>query len=231
MAADLLLAVHDDATADALHRPLAQAGWRPQRVGHRWAVRAALADRPWAAVLLQLAWPDDHGLALCRDLRRQSAALPLLVLAAADGPDPSVQRVQGLTHGADDVLVQPVSSLELVARVRALLRRAATPGPAAPWRFGGARLDLQRRTLVRGDGPVGLTRRECDLLVCLLRHRGRTWPRSALLQAVWGDAFGGHSHTVDVHVNRLRAKLEDDPRRPRHIVTVRGAGYRFEDQP
>lgn len=233
MAADLLLVVHDHVTADTLQRHLVQAGWRPRCVPDARSAAAAMAVHPWAAVLLDLALPDGQGPALCRNLRRDAPALPLLALVAAGAADPAASRVQGLRLGADDVLAPPVSMPELVARMRALLRRAAARGPEFPWRFGGGRLDLRRRRLVRSGGSgssVGLTRREFDLLVCLLTRPGRAWRRSDLLAAVWGSGFDGDSHTVDVHVNRLRAKLELDPRRPRHIVTVRGEGYRFDDQ-
>ncbi|MCB1997738.1 MAG: response regulator [Rhodoferax sp.] len=156
MAADLLLVVHDHVTADTLQRHLVQAGWRPCCVPDARSAAAAMAAHSWAAVLLDLALPDGQGPALCRDLRRDAPALPLLALVAAGAADPAASRVQGLRLGADDVLAPPVSMPELVARMRALLRRAAARGPEFPWRFGGGRLDLRRRRLVRsGSGSSG----------------------------------------------------------------------------
>ncbi|KFB70923.1 MAG: Sensory transduction protein regX3 [Candidatus Accumulibacter phosphatis] len=125
--------------------------------------------------------------------------------------------------------------LELVARVRALLRRIeqlrSSPAPASELRFGPFRLDTLRRELLRGAETVPLTLREFDLLYFLVRHPGRAFSRGELLQRVWGAAFDGYEHTVNSHINRLRTKIEDDPRDPRRIVTVWGVGYRFEETP
>ena len=125
------------------------------------------------------------------------------------------------------------SMRELVASVRALLQRIkqlrASPQAAAVLRFGPFRLDTLRRELLRNEQAVSLTLREYDLLYFLLRHPGRAFSRGELLQRVWGAAFDGYEHTVNSHINRLRTKIEDDPREPRRIVTVWGVGYRFDD--
>jgi len=129
-------------------------------------------------------------------------------------------------------VAKPFSMLELVARVRALLRRIeqmrAVGAPKPEFRFGPFRLDTLRRALLRGDEEVALTLREFDLLHFLLKHPGRPFSRGELLQRVWGAGFDGYEHTVNSHINRLRNKIEDDPRTPRRIVTVWGVGYRFD---
>ena len=144
-------------------------------------------------------------------------------------------RVLGLELGADDYVAKPFSMLELVARIRALLRRieqmrsSTTSRPA--FRFGPFRLDTSRRELCRGDTRVALTLREFDLLHFLARHPGQAFGRDELLQRVWGDGFDGYEHTVNSHINRLRSRIEDDPRNPRRVVTVWGVGYRFDPEP
>lgn len=233
MAAELLLVEDDDATADALRHHLTQAGWRLHRVADVPQARAAMAERAWAVVLLDLSLPDGDGLALCRELRMRYPALSLIALCGAGPLDAAAQRVLGLELGADDVMAKPAplhepSSLrELVARVRALLRRAQVVD-TADWHCGPYRIDLVHRRLERDGQALALSGREFELLACLLRHRGQAIRRSELLREVWGQGFAGLTHTVDAHVHRLRAKLEPDPRRPRHLVTVRGIGYRFE---
>ncbi len=230
MGCELLLVEDDAAIADTLRLHLAQAGLRLQHAADGAQARAAFARGGWSAVLLDLMLPDADGLDLCRELRQQYPALPLIVLSARAS---ETQRVLGLELGADDYLAKPFSMLELVARVRALLRRAerlaAPAAEALELRFGPFVLDTLRRTLQRAGRALPLTLREFDLLAFLLRHRGRTFGRGELLQQVWGEGFDGYEHTVNSHINRLRAKVEDDPREPRRIVTVWGVGYRFDE--
>lgn len=228
MTTRLLLVEDDAAIADTLRLHLAQAGLALHHEPDGDGGRAAIARGPWDLVLLDLMLPDADGLDLCRELRQRQPEVPVIMLSARGS---ETQRVLGLELGADDYVTKPFSMLELVARVRALLRRverrAAAGGPDL-LHVGALRLDTQRRELRRGGVPVPLTLREFDLLAFLARQPGRAFARNELLQRVWGDGFDGYEHTVNVHINRLRAKIEDDPREPRRLVTVWGVGYRLD---
>ncbi len=225
----LLLVEDDDAIADALRLHLEEAGYRLHREADGHQALAAIDRQRWDLVLLDLMLPGVDGWEVCRHLRARHAGVPVIMLSARSA---EAHRVLGLELGADDYLAKPFSMLELVARVRALLRRIeqlrAAPAPTAQLAFGPYRLDTARRELLRAGHSVALTSREFDLLHFLLRHPGQAFSRAQLLQRVWGAGFDGYEHTVNSHINRLRSKIEDDPREPRHIVTVWGAGYRFE---
>ncbi|MCB1918144.1 MAG: response regulator transcription factor [Rhodocyclaceae bacterium] len=190
--------------------------------------RRALAAGDWDLLVLDLALPDGDGLELCRELRQQNAALPILMLTARATEH---ERVQGLESGADDYLAKPFGVLELQARVRALLRRAALVEPSVderPIEIPPLRLDPARRAVRRGGSALELTATEFDLLLFLARRPGVVFSRQQLLSEVWGYHHQGYEHTVNSHVNRLRAKIEEDPARPRLIRTVWGVGYKLE---
>ena len=182
--------------------------------------------RPPDLVLLDLMLPEMDGLEVCRRLRQDPATAPLpIVMLTAKGEE--VDRVLGLELGADDYIVKPFSPREVVARIRAVLRRSRAPAGAAPIVTGTLLIDVARHT-VRVDGaPVGLTPKEFDLLRALAEAGGRVLAREFLLDRVWGYATAGEleSRTVDVHVRRLRVKLGGEGRR---IVTVKGVGYRLD---
>ena len=189
------------------------------------AIAEARARQP-ALVVLDLMLPGIDGLEVCRRLRGDptTAAVPIIMLTAkAD----EVDRVVGLEMGADDYVVKPFSPKELVARVRAVLRRARPAPDARPLAAGAVVLDSERHTVTVGGRPVPLTPKEFDLLHALLEAAGRVLSREHLLNRVWGYARADEieSRTVDVHVRRLRAKLGDEGRR---VGTVKGVGYRFE---
>ncbi len=185
------------------------------------AVRAGNPD----VVVLDVMLPGIDGIEVCRQLRTFSNAYVLMLTAR----DEEIDRIMGLTVGADDYLVKPFSPRELVARVKALLRRPRAETPVAPATPAGLDLDEPRRT-VRVDGvPVELTALEFDLLAVLARDPGVVIRRHALLDRVWGPAFVADDHLVDVHVANLRRKLGDDPARPRFVETVRGVGYRLRE--
>lgn len=225
----LLLVEDDDAIADALALHLEAAGYRLHREADGRKAMAAIDRQRWDLVLLDLMLPGADGWDVCRHLRSSHADVPVIMLSARSA---EAHRVLGLELGADDYLAKPFSMLELVARTRALLRRIdqlrSPSGIARELRFGLFRLDPVRRMLTHGDTAVPLTLREFDLLHFLVRHPGRTFGRNELLQRVWGASFDGYEHTVNSHMNRLRTKIETNPREPRHIVTVWGVGYRFD---
>jgi DNA-binding response OmpR family regulator len=184
------------------------------------AVRAGNPD----VVVLDVMLPGIDGIEVCRQLRTFSNAYVLMLTARGE----EIDRIMGLTVGADDYLVKPFSPRELVARVKALLRRprGEAVAPATP---AGLDLDAPRRA-VRVDGvPVELTALEFDLLAVLARDPGVVIRRQALLDRVWGPEFDADDHLVDVHVANLRRKLGDDPARPRFIETIRGVGYRLRE--
>lgn len=181
-------------------------------------------------VLLDIGLPDIDGWEVCRQLRTFSDAY-VVMLTARDG---EVDRVVGLTLGADDYVTKPFGSRELVARIRAMLRRPRGPGrdPAAAdgvRRFGDLTIDPGLREVRVGDRVVGLTRLEYGLLATLVDHPRHTLSREQLLDHVWGPDWFGSDHLVDVHVSNLRRKLGDDSRDPRYVRTVRGYGFRLGD--
>ena len=225
----LLLVEDDDAIAGALRLHLEEAGYRLHRESDGQCGIAAIDRQRWDLVLLDLMLPGADGWDVCRHLRARHADVPVIMLSARSA---EAHRVLGLELGADDYLAKPFSMLELVARVRALLRRIeqmrAAPLQTSELRFGAFRLDTTRRELLRDGRALPLTLREFDLLHFLARHPGRAFSRGELLQRGWGAGCDGYEHTVNSHINRLRNKIEDDPREPRRIVTVWGVGYRFD---
>jgi DNA-binding response OmpR family regulator len=225
----LLLVEDDDAIASALRLHLEEAGYRLHREADGRLAMGAIDRQRWDLVLLDLMLPGADGWDVCRHLRARHADVPVIMLSARSA---EAHRVLGLELGADDYIAKPFSMLELVARVRALLRRIeqlrSAPAHAAELRFGPFVLDTTRRELRRDETSITLTLREFDLLHFLARHPGRAFSRGELLQRVWGAGFDGFEHTVNSHINRLRTKVEDEPRDPRRIVTVWGVGYRFE---
>jgi len=228
----LLLVEDDDAIAVALRLHLEAAGYRLHREANGRHAMAAIDRQRWDLVLLDLMLPGADGWEVCRHLRARHADVPVIMLSARSA---EAHRVLGLELGADDYMAKPFSMLELVARIRALLRRIeqmrAAHSTKQEFRFGPFRLDAVRRELTRGDGVLPLTLREFDLLHFLLKHPGRPFSRAELLQRVWGAGFDGYEHTVNSHINRLRSRIEDDPRNPQRVVTVWGVGYRFDPGP
>jgi DNA-binding response OmpR family regulator len=184
-------------------------------------------------IVLDVMLPGIDGFEVCRILR-QEMKVPILMLTARDD---EIDRVIGLEMGADDYVTKPFSMRELMARVKAHLRRtqmmreepAAQPlAKAEILHFGNLTLDLNRHEVLLDEQPVAFKPKEFDLLLFLARHRGQALSRELLMDRVWGWEFSGDSRTVDVHIRWLREKIESDPRLPVRIITVRGAGYRFE---
>jgi DNA-binding response OmpR family regulator len=185
----------------------------------------ARAHRP-DLVLLDLMLPGLNGLEVCRVLRRESTTPILMLTARAEETD----KVVGLEVGADDYLTKPFSMRELLARVRALLRRAEMPAVEESELIvrGDLQVDMRRREATRKGEVLTLKPKEYDLLVHLMRNQGRAFTREQLLDQVWGYEYAGDTRTVDVHVSWLRQKIEEEPSKPARLITVRGVGYRFE---
>ncbi len=189
----------------------------------------------WDLIILDLMLPGPDGLEICRSIRRERPYQPVLMLTSKSS---ELDRVLGLETGADDYLTKPFSVLELVARVRAIFRRVENVqqlphnknAATAPVTVGQLKIDSTRREVTLGDRQIDLTAREFDLLAYFARHPGRVFRRADLLDNVWGYGHEGYEHTVNSHINRLRAKIENDPSKPEMIVTVWGVGYKFSEK-
>ena len=177
-------------------------------------------------VLLDLMLPGLSGVDVCRSIRQRSS-VPIIMLTAKDS---EIDKVVGLEIGADDYITKPYSSRELLARIKAVLRRMSEPDDLVPatLEVGPVRMDVERHTVSVNGCPTALPLKEFELLEMLLRNAGRVLTRMQLIDRVWGSDYVGDTKTLDVHVKRLRAKIEPDPGAPVHIVTVRGLGYKFE---
>ncbi|MDX6215214.1 MAG: two-component system, OmpR family, response regulator RegX3 [Frankiales bacterium] len=223
-----VLVVEDE---DSISEPLA---YMLRKEGFEVAIAddgpAGLAafDRDGAdLVLLDLMLPGLSGTEVCRELRTRSA-VPVIMLTARDS---EVDKVVGLELGADDYVTKPFSHRELVARIRAVLRRHGATTPAddgTALEAGPVRMDVDRHLVTVAGEAVQLPLKEFDLLELLLRNVGRVLTRGQLIDRVWGSDYVGDTKTLDVHVKRLRAKIEPDPASPKHLLTVRGLGYKLE---
>jgi len=209
---------------DVVVRYLEQAGYRTLQAGDGDTARSLLEQETPSLVVLDLMLPGTDGLALCRWIRARSELPVIMVTALGEESD----RLTGLELGADDYLTKPFSPRELVARVKAVLRRSAT-GAAKAERIevGDLLVDSGRREALKGGEPLRLTALEFDLLWFLAGNPNRVFSRRQLMDNVWGYTSALDTGTVTVHVRRLREKIEDDPARPRHLETVWGRGYRF----
>ena len=219
---------------DLLVMNLRGAGYQVAAVADGATALASQAERRSDLLILDLMMPALDGLEVCKALRARGHGTPILMLTAKST---ELDRVLGLELGADDYLTKPFSLAELLARVKALLRRAemqrAAPDGSQPrvLRNGSLEIDPARRQVRHGGLPVDFTALEFDLLTHFAKHPGHVFSRAQLLDAVWGYSHDGYEHTVTTHINRLRNKLETDPMRPQIILTVRGAGYKMRDAP
>ena len=196
---------------------------------HDGAGGLALAtEQSFDLIILDLMLPGLDGLEVCKGIRRQSSYTPILMLTARSS---ELDRVLGLEVGADDYLTKPFSIRELVARVKAMFRRvdalAHRTERTPVIQVGGLEIDESRRQVRLSGRSLQLTAKEFDLLVHFARHPGRVYTRAELLDRVWGYGEGGYEHTVNSHINRLRAKIEADPAHPQYVLTVWGVGYKF----
>jgi two-component system response regulator RegX3 len=222
----VLVVEDEESFSDALSYMLRREGYE---VAVAVTGNEALAtfDRSGAdLVLLDLMLPGVSGTEVCRSLRQKSN-VPIIIVTARDS---EVDKVVGLELGADDYVTKPFSSRELVARVRAVLRRGGEPEEllTSAVEAGPVRMDVDRHVVVVDGVTISLPLKEFDLLELLLRNAGRVLTRGQLIDRVWGADYVGDTKTLDVHVKRLRSKIEPDPANPKYLVTVRGLGYKFE---
>jgi DNA-binding response OmpR family regulator len=217
----ILLIEDDRRLAEMLSEYLGEAGFRVSAAGDGRTGLARLDAEPHDALVLDLMLPDMDGLEVCRRLRATSDIPVLMLTARGDAMD----RVVGLEIGADDYLAKPFEPRELVARLRAILRRRDRGAAAGVLRFGRLEIDRDARR-VRVDGAERvLTSHQFALLLALAERAGRVLSRDALMDLVRGQALEAFDRSIDVHVSRIRAAIEDDPKQPRRLLTVRGAGY------
>ena len=223
MAQQVLIIDDDEALAGMLGEYLAAAGFGVHHARDAQAGLARVAAEPFDALVLDVMLPDLDGFEVLRRLRAEHDVPVLMLTARGEDTD----RIVGLELGADDYLPKPFNPRELLARLRAVLRRREAPAAAGVLRFGRLEIDRDRRE-VRVDGRAcALTGYQFDILLALAASAGRVLSREAIMDRAGGRSLESFDRSIDVHVSRIRAAIEDDPRRPRRIVTVRGAGYLF----
>jgi two-component system, OmpR family, alkaline phosphatase synthesis response regulator PhoP len=229
-----ILVIEDDrdiAQLVALH--LQDLGCAVEVVHHGHAGLRQALTRSYDLIILDLMLPGFDGLDICQQLRTRPNYAPILMLTAKST---ELDRVVGLEMGADDYLTKPFSIQELLARVKALFRRMealqsqAASGGEETIRAGDLTIEVPKRQITLRGQAVSLTGKEFALLLQFAQHPGRVYTRAQLLDLVWGYGHEGYEHTVNSHINRLRAKIESDPRRPRYVLTVWGVGYKFTDR-
>jgi len=230
-ATSLLVVEDDENISAALVEYFSRAGYTVTTAADGVAgVEAAIKVRP-DVVVLDLMLPKMDGLAVCKELRQKIAQMPIIMLTAKDDV---VDRVLGLEMGADDYITKPFSLREVEARIKSVLRRAragAAPegSDETPIVRGNLRVDPVRREVTIADRHVDLTPKEFDLLRLFASNPGRVFPRKYLLEKIWDYSYEGYDRTIDSHINRLRAKIEDNPENPQLVLTVWGIGYKFSD--
>src|SRR5438067_13642761 len=228
---NLLVVEDDEKILEAISEYFSRVGYQVKTAGDGLAgVQSALNEHP-DAIVLDLMLPKMDGLAVCRELREKAPYIPILMLTAKDDV---VDKVLGLEMGADDYITKPFSLRELEARIKSVLRRAraaaaTNDGDETPIVRGNLRIDPVRREVTIGEKQVELTPKEFDLLRLFAANPGRVFPRKYLLEKIWDYSYEGYDRTIDSHINRLRAKVEDNPDNPQLVLTVWPISYKFTD--
>ena len=219
-----VLVVEDEqAISEPLSEHLAREGFEPEVAGTIEAAEAAFHREAPDLILLDVMLPDGDGRDLCREIRKESD-VPIIMLTARGE---EVDRIVGLELGADDYVVKPFSAGELVARMRAIMRRGRPTARMGVIEIGAIVLDPAARTVTKAGEPVEMAAKEFSLLNMLMANAGQVATREDIMDEVWDPHWFGPTKTLDVHISWLRKKLEDDPSEPRYIITVRGVGFRF----
>ena len=230
MTTTILIVEDEESLADPLAFLLRKEGFEVIIAGDGPTALVEFERNDIDIVLLDLMLPGMSGTDVCKQLRATST-VPVIMVTARDS---EIDKVVGLELGADDYVTKPYSSRELIARIRAVLRRGADAEPAVEeieeqiLEGGRVRMDVERHTVTVAGDPVPMPLKEFDLLEYLLRNAGRVLTRGQLIDRIWGADYVGDTKTLDVHVKRLRSKIEEEPSRPKQLVTVRGLGYKFE---
>jgi DNA-binding response OmpR family regulator len=219
----VLVVEDEEAISEPLAEYLAREGFEPEVTGTLQDAHDAFRRQIPDLILLDVMLPDGDGRDFCRDVRKESD-IPIIMLTARGE---EVDRIVGLELGADDYVVKPFSAGELVARVRAIMRRGRATARKGPITVGLITLDPAARTCTRGEEQVELAAKEFDLLHMLMANAGQVVKREDIMDEVWDPHWFGPTKTLDVHISWLRKKLEDDPAEPRYITTIRGVGFRF----
>lgn len=222
----ILVVEDEDSISDPLQFLLSKEGYEVQVVDNGLDALVEFERSGADLVLLDLQLPGMSGTEVCKHLRQRST-VPIIMLTAKDA---EIDKVVGLELGADDYVTKPYSSRELIARIRAVLRRQgeAEELVGVTVQAGPVRMDVERHVVSVNGADMAFPLKEFDLLELLLRNAGKVLTRGQLIDRVWGSDYVGDTKTLDVHVKRLRSKIEPDPAAPRHLVTVRGLGYKFE---
>lgn len=231
MTTTILIVEDEESLADPLAFLLRKEGFEVIIAGDGPTALVEFERNDIDIVLLDLMLPGMSGTDVCKQLRATST-VPVIMVTARDS---EIDKVVGLELGADDYVTKPYSSRELIARIRAVLRRGSDAAEPAMEEAeeqilegGRVRMDVERHTVTVAGDPVPMPLKEFDLLEYLLRNTGRVLTRGQLIDRIWGADYVGDTKTLDVHVKRLRSKIEEEPSRPKHLVTVRGLGYKFE---
>jgi len=229
-----LLVVEDDENiSSAISEYFSRVGYHVRTVEDGMTAVKTVLEEPPDAVVLDLMLPKMDGLAVCKELKEKVNYLPILMLTAKDDV---ADKVLGLEMGADDYITKPFSLRELEARIKSVLRRTRSAGGVdgdrdeAPIVRGKLRIDPARREVTIGERQVELTPKEFDLLRLFASNPGRVFARKYLLEKIWDYSYEGYDRTIDSHINRLRAKIEDNPENPQMVLTVWGIGYKFTDE-
>jgi DNA-binding response OmpR family regulator len=231
MSGERILIVEDEAAvARGLEYGLRSEGFQVMWAENGQSALEMASKQDPHLMLLDIRLPDSSGFDICKQLRKEGQRMPIIMLTARDE---EVDKILGLELGADDYITKPYSIREVISRIRANLRRAygelAAPSLGGRFHFGDIEIDFEHYEVLRNREPVSLTATEFRILQHLLINRNRPLSRRQLIEAIWGyDSDIGSDRTIDVHIRHLRTKLEEDPSKPRWIITVRGIGYKFE---